>query len=197
MPVSEALATALLQRLRRLNRAERGVLLNAAVIGRRFRFGVLSAATALKEKPVRDALDKLCALQFVVRETLGGDWYAFRHALIRDVVYEEFVATRLRPIHRRIARALERCTHAEDIALDDLAYHSWLARDAVRGRRYNEMAGDLAVSAFADAEARVYYARAREFAIQNSEPYRRLTSKLAGLSQKGEEAQGEAAPERQ
>ncbi len=146
---------------------------------------MLSAATALKEECVREALDKVCALQFVVRESSSGDWYAFRHALIRDVVYEEFVATRLRPIHRRIARALERCPHAEEIALDDLAYHSWLARDAVRGRRYNEMAGDLAVAAFADAEAQVYYARAREFAIQNSKLYRRLTSKLVRLNEKG------------
>ncbi len=184
MPVSEALATALLQRLRRLNRAERGVLLGAAVIGRRFRFGVLSAATAWKEERVREALDKVCALQFVVRESSRGDWYAFRHALIRDVAYEEFVATQLRPIHRRIARALERCAGAEEIALDDLAYHSWLGGDAVRSRRYNEMAGDLAVAAFADAEARVYYGRAREFAIQNSKQYRRLTSKLVGLDEK-------------
>jgi predicted ATPase len=182
VPVSEAVAAALLQRLRRLNRAEREVLLIAAVIGRRFRCAVLSAATALEEERVREALDKVCALQLVVRESSSGDWYAFRHALIRDVAYEEFVATRVRPIHRRIARALERCAGAEGISLDDLAYHSWLARDVVRGRRYNEMAGDRAVAAFADAQARVYYARAREFAVQVSDQYRRLSSKLLGLN---------------
>jgi predicted ATPase len=185
VPVSEAFATALLQRVRRLSRAERGVLLGAAVIGRRFRFAVLSATTALNEERLREALDKVCALQFVVRERSSGDWYAFRHALIRDVVYEEFVATRLRPTHRRIARALEQCARVEQTALDDLAYHSWLARDAVRGRRYNEMAGDLAAAAFADADARVYYARAREFAIRNSKQYRRLTGKIAGLDKEG------------
>ncbi|HET6275169.1 MAG TPA: hypothetical protein VFE16_04430 [Candidatus Cybelea sp.] len=183
VPVSEALAAALLQRMRRLNRAERGVLLGAAVIGRRFRFAVLTATTALVEERVREALDKVCALQLVVRESSNGDWYAFRHALIRDVAYEEFVATRVRPIHRRIARALERCTGAEEISLDDLAYHSWLARDAVRGRRYNEMAGDRAIAVFADAEARVYYARAREFATPGSEEYRRLSSKLVNRNE--------------
>lgn len=185
VPVSEALAAALLQRMRRLNRAERGVLLGAAVIGRRFRLAVLSATTALEEARVREALDKVCALQLVVRESSSGDWYAFRHALIRDVAYEEFVATRVRPTHRRIARALERCAGAEGISLDDLAYHSWLARDAVRGRRYNEMAGDRAVATFADTEARVYYTRAREFAIQGSEQYRRLSSKLVDLNKEG------------
>src|SRR5580704_19004909 len=75
----------------------------------------------------------------VVRESSSGDWYAFRQAVIRDVAYEEFVATRVRPIHRRIARALERCAGAEGVSLDDLAYHSWLARDAVRGRGYDEL----------------------------------------------------------
>jgi predicted ATPase len=185
VPASEALAAALLQRLRRLNRAERVVLLGAAVIGPRFRFAVLSATTALEEERVREALDKVCALQLVVREGSSGDWYAFRHALIRDVAYGEFVATRVRPIHRRIACALERCAGPEGISLDDLAYHSWLGRDAVRGRHYNEMAGDRAAAAFADAEARVYYARAREFAIQGSEQYRRLSSKLIGLNEEG------------
>ena len=74
---------------------------------------------------------------------------------------------------------------AEEFLLDDLAYHSWLARDAVRGRRYNEMAGDRAVATFADTEARVYYTRAREFAIQGSEQYRRLSSKLVDLNEEG------------
>lgn len=183
VPISETLAGALLQRMRRLNRAERGVLLGAAVIGRRFRFAVLAAATALEEERVREALEKVCALQLVVRESASGDWYAFRHALIRDVAYDEFVATRVRPIHRRIARALERCAGTEEMSLDDLAHHSWLARDAVRGRRYNEMAGDRAIAAFADAEARIYYARAREFTVQGSEQYRRLSSKLVNLNE--------------
>ena len=121
----------------------------------------------------------------VVRESSSGDWYAFRQAVIRDVAYEEFIATRVRPIHRRIARALERCAGAEGISLDDLAYHSWLARDAVRGRGYDEIAGERAVAVFAEAQARVYYARAREFAAQVSEQYRRLSSKLLGLNEEG------------
>ncbi len=186
VPVSEALAAALLQRMRRLNRAERGVLLGAAVIGRRFRLAVLSAATALEEARVREALDKVCALQLVVRESASGDWYAFRHALIRDVAYgtvRRDARTSDTPADR--SRASAHGAGAEGISLDDLAYHSWLARDAVRGRRYNEMAGDRAVATFADTEARVYYTRAREFAIQGSEQYRRLSSKLVDLNEEG------------
>ncbi|MFY9738961.1 MAG: hypothetical protein WAK11_07880 [Candidatus Cybelea sp.] len=155
--------------------------MRASIIGQRFRVAVLTAATALAEERVRAVLAKACTLQFVVRESSDSDWYAFRHALIRDVAYEEFIGTRVRPIHRLIARALERCAEANESALDDLAYHSWAARDARRCVQYNELAGDQAVAAFANRDARIYYARAREFAGLDSEHYQRLSTKLVEL----------------
>jgi predicted ATPase len=178
---SDALAKALLQRLRGLNRVERAVVFRASVIGRRFRLAVLSGATAIPEAKVRAALHKACDLQLIVAETEDGEWYAFRHALTRDVAYDEFVETCVRPIHRRIARVLERDAHGDRVALDDLAYHSWAAGDAARSIRYNELAGDRAAAAFAEDDAQTYYSRAREFAAHASEPYRRLTHKLAAL----------------
>ncbi|HEY1428808.1 MAG TPA: hypothetical protein VGF18_04500 [Candidatus Tumulicola sp.] len=187
MRTSDALARALLQRLRGLNRVERAVVFRASVIGRRFRLAVLSGTTAIPEHKVRAALDKACDLQLLTAETTDGDWYAFRHALTRDIAYDEFVETRVRPVHRRIARVLERCTHDDRAAsvgheaLDALAYHSWAAGDAARSIRYNEMAGDRAAAAFADDDAHTYYTRAREFASDASAPYRRLTNKLSAL----------------
>ena len=56
---------------------------------------------------------------------------------------------------------------------------------AFLGRGYDEIAGERAVAVFAEAQARVYYARAREFAAQVSEQYRRLSSKLLGLNEEG------------
>ena len=181
MTTSDPLALAVLQRLRSLNRVERGVLFRASVIGRRFRVVVLSATTALSEARVRGALESACALQLVMAEGDDGEWFAFRHALTRDIAFEEFIETRMRPIHRRIARVLERCTQANNGALDDLAYHSWAAGDAARCIRYNELAGDRAAAVFAVDDAQTYYGRAREFAGANSEPYRRLTEKLRAL----------------
>jgi predicted ATPase len=182
---SDALAKALLQRLRGLNRVERAVVFRASVIGRRFRLAVLSGTAANPEAQVRAALRKACDLQLIVAEAEDGEWYAFRHALTRDVAYDEFVETRVRPIHRRIARVLERDTQEDRTALDDLAYHSWAAGDAARSIRYNELAGDRAAAAFADDDAHTYYTRAREFAGDASAPYRRLTDKLAALRREG------------
>jgi predicted ATPase len=182
--------------MRLLDQPERSVLVCAAAIGRRFRLAVLSATTALDEERVRLILEKARGLQFVVRECTADDWYAFRHALIRDVAYQEFVAMHLRSAHRRIARALERCAGDDTTLLDDLAYHWWAARDPLRCRRYNERAGDEAVAAFASDEARAYYVRALEFTAPECAPYRRLSTKVAAL---GGEArfQGGESPERQ
>ncbi len=157
----------------------------ASVMGQRFRLAVLAAATGLSEERVRAVLEKASVLQFVMCEDGESDWYAFRHALIRDIAYEEFIGNRVRPIHRLIARALERCADAKHVPIDDLAYHSWAAGDAERCVRYNELAGDRAAGAFANHDARIYYARAREFADPNSEHYRRLTGKLVRLQQDG------------
>jgi predicted ATPase len=197
VPIPDALATALLRRLRRLNRAERSVLMRASVIGQRFRVAVLTATTTLSEDRVLAVLEAASALQFVVRESGRSDWYSFRHALIRDVAYREFVATQLRPIHRRIARALERCAEANEKALDDLAYHAWSAQDASRCIRYNELAGDRAAAAFANRDAQVYYGRALEFARVDSKQYRQLSSKLVELHNDGPESPGAQTPESQ
>jgi predicted ATPase len=172
------LAAAVLQRMRRLNRGERTLLLRASVIGQRFRVAVLAGVTALEEERV---LDQTGMHQFVVRDDERGDWYAFRHALIRDVAYKELVGTQVRPIHRLIARSLERSAGANDVVLDDLAYHSWAAADASRCLRYNERAGDRAAAAFASQDARIYYARALEFAQPDSKHFQRLADKLARL----------------
>ncbi len=66
--------------------------------------------------------------EFVARDNPGGDWYAFRHALIRDMAYKELVGTRLRPVHRMVARALERCA-------DPPNYRSTISRIILGGPR--------------------------------------------------------------
>src|SRR6201999_1244292 len=96
------LAMVLLDRIRRLDRTERIVLMRAAFVGQRFRLTLLAAVLALDEARVRAALDAACGLHLIVAENAPGNWYAFRHALTRDIAYEEFIATRVRPIHRRI-----------------------------------------------------------------------------------------------
>jgi predicted ATPase len=181
VPTSDALTVVLLERIRGLNRTDRAVLMRASIIGRRFRVAVLHATVDLPEERVRATLDKACALELIEPERADCEWYTFRHALIRDAMYEQFVKSRVRHAHRRVALAVERWAGQD--ALDDLAYHSWAAGDATRCVRYNELAGDRAVAVFAYDDARTLYGRARAFAALRSLDYLRLSGKIDALRQ--------------
>ncbi len=150
--------------------------MRASVIGRAFDLEVLAATSTRSEERVRAALREACKLQLLIEE--GDGRYSFRHALTRDIIYSEFLETRTRPFHRRIARVLEHLQDAKDVALAELAYHAWAGGDARRGLRYNEIAGDQAAAVHASADAQRYYARARSLIETDSIAYRRLTEKL-------------------
>ncbi len=161
-----------------MDRIERAIVMRASVIGRRFHVAVLTATATFPEARVRAALERACALQLVVEDDPAGERYAFRHALTRDVIYEELMKGRVRPLHGRIARVLERMVPSGEAALDDLAYHAWAAGDIRRGVRYNELAGDRAAAVHAPEDARTYYARARGLLPVESGAYARLGEKL-------------------
>jgi predicted ATPase len=161
-----------------MDRIERAVVMRASVIGRRFQVAVLTATASFPETRVRAALERACALQLVVEDDPARDSYAFRHALTRDVIYEELMKGRVRPLHRRIVRVLERMVSSGDAPLDDLAYHAWAAGDIRRGVRYNELAGDRAAAVHARDDARTYYGRARGLVPVESGAYARLAEKL-------------------
>ena len=176
--IPDAVRETVLHRIRQLDRAEGAILMRASVIGRHFAVSVLIATTPWPQERVRAALARACDLQLLVVEGFRQDRYAFRHALTRDIIYAEFVSMPTRPLHRRIARALEKALPAGDATLEDLAYHAWAGGDAKRALHYNELAGDSAASAHAHDDARTYYARARSLVDLGTSAYARLTEKL-------------------
>jgi predicted ATPase len=177
--IPETVRATVLGRIRLMDRTERAIVMCASVIGRRFEVAVLTEAAACGEAPVRAALERACALQLVVPEDSPA-WFAFRHALTRDVIYAELVNAPIRPMHRRITRALERSPLPEQ-PLEDLAYHAWAGGDVHRALRYNELAGDRAAAIHATADAANYYARARGLFPVDSDAYARLTGKMDAL----------------
>ncbi|MBV8532044.1 MAG: hypothetical protein JO104_12070 [Candidatus Eremiobacteraeota bacterium] len=179
MAIPDVLKGTVLGRFRRLDRGARAVIMRASVIGREFDLHVVVATATHSESHVRGALEHACRLQLVVES--GGDRYTFRHALTRDIIYAEFLDERTRPLHRRIARVLERSSHSRDVALEELAYHSWAGGDARRGPYYNELAGDYAAVVHARDDARRYYTRALSLIDVDSAGYGRLTQKLRAL----------------
>ncbi|HZO94906.1 MAG TPA: hypothetical protein VFB22_14275 [Candidatus Baltobacteraceae bacterium] len=181
----DAVRATVLGRIRALDRRDRAVVMRAAVIGRRFRFAVLLAASRRAEDTVRAALERACDLQLLIEEDAAGDRYAFRHALTRDVIYDELLQGRVRPLHRRVARVLEAMLAGGDVPLGDLAYHAWAAGDVRRGVRYNELAGDRAAAVHALDDARTYYARALGLVAIGSAAYARVAAKLCAAAPPG------------
>jgi predicted ATPase len=174
-PIPDALRASVLERVRQLDRGARAILMCASVIGRRFDIGILTATVARSRNDIRAALECACVLQLIQEDRGGSERFLFRHALTRDVLYAELLAIRTRPLHRRIARALEA---TPDASLENVAYHWWAAGDRRRGFRANERAGDRAAEIHANGVALVHYNRALGFAELDSECYTRLSEKI-------------------
>ncbi len=183
MVIPTAVRAIVLDRFRQMDSRHRDVVMCAAAIGLRFDLHVLLAAAAYGEEDVRAGIDLARSLELVVAREGALDCYAFRHALTRDIIYAELLAVRMRPLHRRIVRALERTYAPGDASLSELAYHAWASGNPRKSLRYNERAGDEAISLRAGRDARVYFIRARNLLGVDSTAYRRLTRKLCAITE--------------
>ena len=162
---------AISRRLSRLSPLTNQTLVVAAAIGREFDFPLLRAALPdVDEEVLLRAIDQ--GLNALVVEPLlsrGAEWYQFRHALIRDAVYESISPSRRARWHATIAKALEALLGdgAESRAAE-LAQHAASAgalfEPAILAK-YSCIAGErlLIVNAFSEALAHFQRAwRARE-----------------------------------
>jgi predicted ATPase len=181
MVIPTAVRATVLDRFRQMDFQYRDVVMCASAIGLRFDLPVLLATAAHREEDVRAGIDLGCSLGLIVANEGALDCYAFRHALTREIIYAELLAVRMRPLHRRIVRALER--RYGDALLSELAYHAWASGDPRKSLRYNERAGDEAMSLRAGRDARVYLIRARDLLDVDSTAYRRLTGKLCAITE--------------
>jgi class 3 adenylate cyclase len=124
-------------RLDVLEREEKELLQDAAVLGRVFWVGGLGQERDAAEA----ALHRLERREFVQRErrsTVAGETeYAFRHALVREVAYEQIPRAQRGEKHRRVADWLEKLGRPDDLA-ELLAHHYIAVLD------YSEPDGELA-----------------------------------------------------
>ena len=92
----------LLARVDRLERAERQVIQEAAVIGPRFEVPLLKAVSA-EPAAVDAALDALVGADLV----MPGPDHRFRHGLLQEIVYQNILVARRTELHSRVGAALE------------------------------------------------------------------------------------------
>jgi DNA-binding NarL/FixJ family response regulator len=170
------LRATLTERLRPLPEAERRVLTQAAVIGRSFDVATLAATLGDGHDAIVAALRHARRLQLIEED--GTQTFRFRHALVREAIYDDFLSVQLRPMHRTIAEVLERADPASR-PVESLAYHWWAAGDRERAARYNEEAGDAAAAVHAHGDAITFYGRAADALAPDSTARAALLEKIA------------------
>lgn len=149
----------IIARIDRLSHSARTVVQTAAVIGQHFSEALLDAVAVIEEA-LRAALDELTSEGAIVPDALLGT-YRFKHALVRDVIYESMLFAHRRDIHGRIAAAIEQ-EYADqlDTYRVVLAQHYRSAEQAERAFPYFFQAAQQAQAAYANQEAIALYQQA-------------------------------------
>jgi DNA-binding CsgD family transcriptional regulator len=165
LPPPRSVREPILERLATLAPTARLIADTVAVAGGRAKLELLSHAVSVPEPVLLEALEELTAASVVVEEEDGAAvHYLMAHPVVRDVLYGEIGAARVRDLHRKLAAAIE--AHYGDRAIEHavaLAEHLLRAGDAAdrtRRARYLAAAGRQALASHADREAERYLSRA-------------------------------------
>lgn len=152
--IPPTLQQSLTARLDRLGPA-REVAQIGAVIGRDFSYTLLRAVTAMEDRPLQIALERLAEADILLVQGLPPDAdYRFKHVLIQDAAYENLLKSRRQILHRRVGEVLRDDFAATAAAEPELlAHHFTEAGRSDAAIEYWQRAGDLAMVRSGHAEA--------------------------------------------
>ncbi|HLH49210.1 MAG TPA: AAA family ATPase, partial [Roseiarcus sp.] len=155
----ESVQALLASRVDQLAAADRAMLQAAAVVGRRFNPDLVAAVTAAESRG-EASFAAMEALDLIRRDPLTDD-YLFKHALVREALYNGLLSRARAVLHRKVAEELERRggNRLFEIA-ESLALHYAAAEDADKGFAYLAMAGHKCLNVYATPEAEGYYRQA-------------------------------------
>lgn len=173
-------------RLERVRPAERVTLQHAAVVGRAFWRG---AVEYIAQEPTPEACwADLQQRELVFRQPTsqlrGEEEYHFKHALLRDVVYEYTLKRQRRVYHRRAAEWLMQVANERvDEWAAVIAAHYEAAGEQLAAAHWYQRAGKQAQGAYASQLACAYYRKALEFFPVGSEYARSRAECCEGVAQ--------------
>ncbi|WP_028064364.1 helix-turn-helix transcriptional regulator [Solirubrobacter soli] len=156
------LRDALMLRIERLS-ADAQETLRVLAAGRRLDHDILSAASGIDSRALRDALREAVAAQLVVTDEEGR--YMFRHALLREVVIDDLLPGERADMHLALARALEHRAdglpgHGGAHLAAAIAHHYVASGDQPKALVASVRAGEAAHGVHASGEAAALYSRA-------------------------------------
>jgi len=157
----------LLSRVDALPPDARRSLQEAAVLGARFDAPLLRGIAS--EPSTSVASLSLLVEAGLLRHEGSDERWAFTHALLHEVVYQNLLLARRTQLHERAGRALEQALQGPPQRLAEmeaLGHHWSLSDDKLRGARYLLAAGDWARSVHANDDALRHYERALGTSIE-------------------------------
>jgi AAA ATPase domain/Adenylate and Guanylate cyclase catalytic domain len=146
-------------RVDRLAPNDRALLQAASVIGRRFDPALL--AVAVGETDAIDArLAAMQALDLVHLDSKAGD-FAFKHALVRDALYQSLLTEARAALHSKVAEEIERRSgnRLAEVA-EVLAHHYTQTHHADKAFAYLSMAGSKSLGVYSLDEAATHFTAA-------------------------------------
>ena len=168
-------------RVGRLSDLDRALLQAAAVIGRRFDSNLLAIVSGATVD-VEARLTAMRALDLVYQDDKSGD-YIFKHALVRDALYDGLLSVPRAAFHLKAATEIERRSgnRLGEVA-DDLAYHYGRANSPGKAFQYCVMAGTKSLGVYSLDEAERHFRKAFEFA--EAHPNLATDRQLTGLMER-------------
>ena len=131
MAIPSTLQDSLMARLDRQQSAKELAQV-AACMGREFDAASLRAISSFDAPALKDALDKLCAAEVILRRGVEPDMsYRFRHALLCDAAYQSLLKAKRKDIHGHIVKFLESRPSSEPEIVARHAYQAGMIEKAV------------------------------------------------------------------
>ena len=145
-------------RVDQLSQEDRYLLQTASVIGRRFSRDLLAVLTQT------DGIDgRLAAIEKLnlIRSDPRSEQYAFKHALVRDALYDTLLTTQRNALHLRVANEIERGSANQLLEVAEvLAYHYGCTSQADKAFEYLSVAGRKSLTVYSLDQAEQYCRKA-------------------------------------
>jgi class 3 adenylate cyclase len=154
------------ERIDRLSADAQTTLSTAAVVGLRTPFELLRAVRGIPEGELESHVRELIEQQLVVELSGDDDEYGFRHALTKEVVYDDLLVRERKRVHRAVADAFAADDEAEPALI---AHHFIAAGDGAAAVPHLLAAAARAFRAFATREAAAHYEKALELGVADGE----------------------------
>ncbi|HEY6960135.1 MAG TPA: AAA family ATPase [Candidatus Limnocylindria bacterium] len=153
-------------RIEELTEDARRTLSVASVIGLRFGFDTLRTAADADEATLERHLREFIEAQLVTEIDEAEEEYSFRHALTREVVYDDLLVRERKRLHRAVADAIAAQPTVEPALV---ALHFLAAGDNGRAVPKLREAADRAMRASAPREAAAHYERVLDIGVPDDE----------------------------